>query len=191
MAMPASGSIAIISAPQACGSICAAVGCASGSLTTLSVAAGKSAPHCMREFYGYASSVDIDYNGGTYICSISTCMDKYWTVAMTNRVSPNVMTLCFSYEQTMGKLTNVCYLTSENGGGWVTRAGPISVTGSGSFAITGIDYNDSLCARISMSGDGTIAEGILCLQNPPAVFTTGSGTITRGSPYTCVLTLGM
>jgi hypothetical protein len=52
--MPTSGSIAIISAPQTCGSICAAVGIASGSLSTLSVAAGKSAPHAMREFYGYS-----------------------------------------------------------------------------------------------------------------------------------------
>lgn len=60
MAMPASGSIAIISAPQTCGSICAAVGVASGSLSTLSVAAGKTAPHCMREFYGYNPATEIN-----------------------------------------------------------------------------------------------------------------------------------
>ena len=60
MAMPTSGSIAIISAPQTCGSICAAVGVASGSLSTLSVAAGKTAPHCMREFYGYSASLTVD-----------------------------------------------------------------------------------------------------------------------------------
>ena len=55
MAMPLSGTIAIISAPQTCGSICAAVGCASGSLLALSVAAGKTAPHSMTEFYGYSN----------------------------------------------------------------------------------------------------------------------------------------
>jgi len=83
MAMPASGSIAIISAPQACGSICAAVGTASGSLTALSVAAGKSAPHAMTEFYGYTSAVDVNftqiyYNGGdgstcSYSCTKPNC----------------------------------------------------------------------------------------------------------------------
>ncbi len=58
MAMPASGCIAIVSAPQTCGSISAAVcGTAQGScLSALSVAAGKTAPHCMTEFYGYAGS---------------------------------------------------------------------------------------------------------------------------------------
>ena len=60
MAMCSTGAIGIISAPQGgCSSICAAVGCASGSLTTLSVAAGKTAPHAMSEFYGYKSVLPI------------------------------------------------------------------------------------------------------------------------------------
>ena len=64
-AMPTSGSIGIISAPQSCGSICAAVGCASGSLTTQSLAAGKTAPHAMTEFYGYSPATAVDF---TNIC---------------------------------------------------------------------------------------------------------------------------
>lgn len=61
MAMPASGSLGIISAPQACGSICAAVGITSGSLSALSVAATppKTAPHSMLEFYGYVPGLAI------------------------------------------------------------------------------------------------------------------------------------
>lgn len=60
MAMPASGLLGIINDPQAaCSSICnavfAATGVGSGSLTTLSVAAGKTAPHAMSEFYGYTA----------------------------------------------------------------------------------------------------------------------------------------
>jgi len=88
MAMPASGSIAIISAPQTCGSICAAVGTASGSLSTLSVAAGSpysTAPYCMREFYSYTPALptavnfsQIYYNGGdngtySYSCVKPNC----------------------------------------------------------------------------------------------------------------------
>ena len=57
MPMPASGCIAIISAPQTCGSICAAVGCASGSLLTLSAAAGPSQTGAMSDFYGYTPSL--------------------------------------------------------------------------------------------------------------------------------------
>jgi len=77
MAMPVSGSIAIISAPQTCGSICAAVGLASGSLSALSVAASKTAPHCMREFYGYVSKIDIN-------------LEQYGTAFGTQGVSPYV-----------------------------------------------------------------------------------------------------
>lgn len=88
MAMPASGSIAIISAPQTCGSICAAVGCASGSLTTLSVAAGKTAPHCMREFYGYTPAPALacvslsSINSCTDYSNIAYCLSELCTVGM-------------------------------------------------------------------------------------------------------------
>jgi len=67
MAMPASGSIAIKNNTlQTCSSICAAVvaggGSASGSLCALSLSASKIAPHCMREFYGYAPVTTICIN---------------------------------------------------------------------------------------------------------------------------------
>lgn len=93
MAMPASGSIAIISAPQTCGSICAAVGCASGSLTTLSVAAGKTAPHCMREFYGYSSGPAC-----VTLSSINSC-NNYTTLAY-----------CLSELCTIGMGAGQCYV---------------------------------------------------------------------------------
>jgi hypothetical protein len=86
MAMPASGNIAIISAPQTCGSICAAVVCASGSLNTLSNAAGKATPHCMREFYSFAwnvvnlTQVSSTGCGGTTACAC-TCLSYSGTRA--------------------------------------------------------------------------------------------------------------
>ena len=59
MAMPASGCIAILNNTlQTCSSIAQAVDgnvTPPKSLLTLSVAAGKSAPHCMSEFYNYAA----------------------------------------------------------------------------------------------------------------------------------------
>lgn len=77
MAMPTSGSLSICLATGSvllCRSIAAAVtSSSSGSLRTLSTAAGKSAPHCMREFYGYSSAsislsvTDTDFFGGGQI----------------------------------------------------------------------------------------------------------------------------
>jgi len=71
MAMPASGSIAIKNNTlQTCSSICAAVvaggGSASGSLCALSLSASKIAPHCMREFYGYAPVTTLCVNVYVY-----------------------------------------------------------------------------------------------------------------------------
>lgn len=56
MAIPTGGTIAIISAPQTCGSICAAVGVACGSLCGLGIIAGKTASYTMSSFYTYAPS---------------------------------------------------------------------------------------------------------------------------------------
>ena len=68
MGMCTSGAIGIISAPQGgCSSICTAVGCASGSLSVLSIAAGKTAPHAMSEFYGY-SNISALYLSNIYYC---------------------------------------------------------------------------------------------------------------------------
>ena len=67
MAMCTSGNLSIKGTAGLCRSICAAVvaggGSASGSLSSLSTSASKTAPHCMREFYGY--------NPVTYSISIS------------------------------------------------------------------------------------------------------------------------
>jgi len=61
MAMPLSGSLGIISCPAgACTSISIAVDgniTTPKSLTSLSIGAGKDAPHSMLEFYGYAPAV--------------------------------------------------------------------------------------------------------------------------------------
>ena len=57
MAMCTTGSLSIKATAGTCRDICAAVvaggGSASGSLLSLSVSAGKGAPHSMLEFYGY------------------------------------------------------------------------------------------------------------------------------------------
>jgi hypothetical protein len=60
MAMCSSGSLSIKTTAGTNRSIDAAVtSCSSGSLSALSVAAGKGAPHCMREFYSYSEGLAI------------------------------------------------------------------------------------------------------------------------------------
>ena len=79
MAMCTSGNLSICATAGTCRSISTAVGGGSGSLSSLSVSAGKSAPHGMIEFYGYSSAslcVNPNYISFTQIpsnCNICIC----------------------------------------------------------------------------------------------------------------------
>lgn len=92
MAMPSSGCISLRDCISgcACSSIsCAVAGtaCSPACLSSLSVQAGKSSPHCMREFYGYfpkylsASPTDITFRslGGT--CQVCVTSNVGWSVS--------------------------------------------------------------------------------------------------------------
>jgi hypothetical protein len=73
MAMPASGSIAIIdNTLQTCSSVCAGVNYASGSLETLSIIAGKTAPHAMTEFYSFCRETSYKQIGFSNISATGT-----------------------------------------------------------------------------------------------------------------------
>ena len=152
MAIPTSGNLSIKAVAGVCRSICTAVvqggGGASGSLSALSVSAGKGAPHGMREFYGYnpISTINVDvtvyYNGpagggtglngtiylkgagGVNICSCSlaafTTYDEWvWTPpAGTYCVSWASVTVYCNYSSVFGS----CYWTTD------TTSGSNSVT---------------------------------------------------------------
>ena len=139
MSMPASGSIAIISAPQTCGSICAAVGCASGSLTTLSVAAGKTAPHGMREFYGYSSTSPINFTNITCCQSIRIS----YTLSLVGEVNAGTCvgaTFCYYVTNGGGKVTS-CAAVYCNG---VVKYNCLGI-GTGTFPTFTILSTDSVC----------------------------------------------
>lgn len=193
--MPASGCIQLRCCYDAvaCSSIGIAV-CGSlqtpTSLSSMSVAAGKAG--AMSDFYGYSAAVPVCFSFGTMttLCSITDCCcDVYLPVTMTGRVSPNVMTVCFYGDSNLDKLVFACWYTSENGGGWVYKG-----TGAiGGFSQTLIDYNDTLCVRMQLEdvgGFAVLSDMFTCLCNPPAVFTTGSGTAVRCTPYSCTIGFG-
>lgn len=196
MAMPASGCINLHTCITgiACSSIaCAVDGNATGSkcLLTLSVTAGKTAPHSMSEFYGYTPNTDTCFCTGAQVtaCATFSCYDAYFPVCMYNREVGDIVTVCFDASQSSTKLQSYCYYTSENGGAWSAKGGLIS-----SFSQTGIDYNDTLCVRMTIE-DFNIPDPLLgfmdfYLKSTPAVWTTGSGTAIRCSPYGCQIILG-
>ena len=194
--MPASGCINLHDCIVgiACSSIaCAVDGNATGSKTlcTLSVTAGKSAPHSMSEFYGYAGATAVCINLGSEntLVSNACCCDVYFSVNMYNRVSPNVMTVCFIGTATLDKLVFSCWYTNCNGGSWVAKGGGTAL----SFSQTLVDFNDTVCVRMQLEdigGFAIISDMDVSLCNPPAVFTTGSGTVIRCTPYYAQIALG-
>jgi len=183
MAMPASGSIAIISAPQTCGSICAAVGLASGSLSALSVAAGKTAPHAMSEFYGYSPAKDVNFtqyyynggDGGTLSCSC-TC-----TITSSAMAVGECYCLCTGW--------NLC-VNFFNGSGYaciqITCNGvqvmcccinSVGYCANGTFLRT-VDYNDVIrIINRANGGDGYPIRSQICIAAIGSI----SGTFNRGT----------
>ena len=148
MAIPVSGSLSICEAGLGtCRSIATVVtNTTSGSLVTNSVCAGKTAPHGMRDFYGYSAGITVDvtvyYNGpagggtglngtvylkgagGANICSCSlaafTTYDEWvWTPpAGTYCVSWASVTVYENYSAVLGS----CYWSTD------TTSGSNSVT---------------------------------------------------------------
>ena len=101
MAMPVSGCIALRTCITGinCSSIaCAVNGSAVGScsLSTLSTDAGKTAPHCMREFYGYTSPVEINWVQYAQVGTngVSTYLTRAYCAVPTPAAGTSY-TLCF------------------------------------------------------------------------------------------------
>lgn len=122
--MCSSGSLGLLSAPQgACSSISIAVtGNATPpkSLVALSVAAGKTAPHSMLEFYGYGTA--------THTLSISPTYGEFEWIAATCTV----------------------YVTASAGNAWTAvkntdwiTVGSSTGTGNGSFTVRPSKNNGS------------------------------------------------
>lgn len=105
MAMPSSGSIRLRDSISGipCSSIaCAVNGTVAGncSLSSLSVIAGKTSPHCMSEFYGYSSTSPVYL---TTISSFSDTDNAYCVMRIDGLTSGSV---------TLG----TCWETFSNGG---------------------------------------------------------------------------
>ena len=143
MAMCSTGSLGIISAPQGgCSSLCAAVGVASGSLSTLSTCAGKSAPHSMLEFYGYAGTATAIYFSNICEC-YSTDLNCVCGVAGSNCVGT---VYCYWLDKMAGKTSAaVCIYCNGTAIRCCSILGSGDCSVSGAFAVFTHDGNDCVC----------------------------------------------
>lgn len=185
MALPVSGSLSI---KNAAGNDRSIAYCVDGnitgdkSLSTLSVSAGKSAPHAMTEFYGYTDNTCFCFGTCVSTVSCATRQAAYVPVCMYNRSGVVTVNMCATFS--LSKLQTGCVWTRENGGIVATKR-----TSTGGFTQTGIDTDDTLCVGMDLC-DQNFPEPLLgdigvCLCPTPATWTSGSGTAVRCSPYDC------
>lgn len=177
MALCTSGSLSICAAAGTCRSIEQAVtSTQSGSLSTLSVAAGKAAPHSMLEFYGYSESVNVPVRL-THVSSIGT------TSCLMSITTPRVSS-CYNLTIEFrgvgqGKTSeNICIMC--NG---VCKYGCLNPDGIGNFPTFLVTCATAVCictkASAFLVDDWSNAEAHI------ETVTTGSGSIdtyTIGSP---------
>lgn len=183
MAMCTSGAIGIISAPQGgCSSICTAVGCASGSLSVLSIAAGKTAPHAMSEFYGYSISP-------IYFSNINDVKDVFYSYTLDRicGIQPNTCvgtTYCWSLFKENSATVSVCIFCNGTCIRGCRVDGTATQLCSGTFAVFTQLSTDNVCictrARDLMGdnrGQATIqlssltqCVGNYCIGNPNSAY---------------------
>lgn len=144
MALPSSGPLSI-------GQIRTELGSSSGSLRTLSAAAGKSTPDAISEFYGYSACPAY----GTYYSQYCSGYDLYYTYH--NGSCGYYSTLYQSNSTTCGYVPpSACTIWYAAYSGYHDY-----VDCNGSYQYVYLEYNGSVCAQSVYSG-GLINSGMSC-----------------------------
>jgi hypothetical protein len=194
MAMPTSGNIAIINNTlQTCSSICASVLGNTGCLSDLSIVAGKTAPHCMREFYGFCRETSYKgvglnqisvagTNGSASICrtdcicsnpAMST--DQCYTITICHCLCTNTQTGSYSYTKACCNGSSLyCCIKPHLSAGW-----------SSFFCSFTVRYGDTICVMMCAthpSGGGSCVSCVFeCITSVAAT----RGLFCRVPPFTC------
>lgn len=172
MAMPATGSIAIISAPQTCGSICASVAQSTGSLLALGADACKTLPISMASFHSYVGPA-------TYHAIGFCLMSQTGTNGVSNSVT-NCNCVCSNVAAIAGQCYNITLnhcLCSTNctGGRAIVCLCCNSATLYGCTVLAGSTGAGFSCT-FNVHGGDTICIYALALHGAPGV----------GTPASCV-----
>jgi len=195
MTIAASGSLGIISvAGSACSSISAAVCGGTGQtscLSALSVAAGKSAPHAMTEFYSYVPENVV--NMTSYLCCNTNlnaaCVWKCGCLTYSKaRVASTCYNVCFCYVINSAIVSGVACVNIYSGATQVlscVAAGPVSCNGT---KCVNVKNADNICFwnLASKSGPFTgCACSCICIVSVTPV--TGAGVASYCIGSTCIL----
>lgn len=178
MAMPASGCIGIIACPNgvACSSIAQAVDgnvTPPKSLCALSIAAGKSAPHGMTEFYGYAPAVTkyadftcISCTGNnTAIARACSSLDVSPAMVSGEYYCP---TFCWWLTSDIDYGLMTLFTVARNGSTVCTCSASPGDYCFGSFSMC-VAQGDTVCittcARVTTGNMGVANESYICLHS--------------------------
>ena len=200
MAMPASGCIALRTCITgcACSSISCAVAnvaCSPASLSSLSVQASKTAPHCMREFYGYAPVVNTCLNISPIStnCNISTacvcgCLQPSTSVPIGDCYYPNYGWQMFANNSNVTSAI-VCIRCNNVQIYCCSVSGKVfSCSGSWTTTARRVDYNDLIhivtCVSNGVEGDSVNASIYV------SSITQCVGTYCRGTTFGQYVDLG-
>jgi hypothetical protein len=169
MAMPASGSIAIIdNTLQVCSSIRTSVGLACGSLCALSVAAGKTAPHAMSEFYGYTPPVwscidvgcvpitEVGIIGSSALVARTLCISTTPTMSVGNCYTLTLSANLCAMGQAVGSYS-IMRVTRNNVQIFCCCTSNGCLTPSSNFIV---DYNDAICVCLCAYAAGVAAGNV-------------------------------
>ncbi len=194
MAMPTSGTIGLkfCQGAIACSSICVAVGGTDGSLTSYSVLAGKSAPHCMSEFYGYVPKIAINWcqyfdSGGQGINSY--VYKRFCTYPLP--AAGQTYSLCVKGDlslanQATSSYTYIC--VTCNGLSKMCCRITIPSTCATPTVLMTVDSNDVVCALVLACATNTAcslcARGTACIFSVTGTYHCKGSTCSVGFTYT-------
>ena len=172
MAMPSSGAIGLkFCTAQACSSICVANGyVGTASLSSMGVAAGKTAPHCMREFYGYSAKIDVNfvqYGSSFGTNGVSTYVYRNYCLTPTPAagqtyllcITPNIRNI----GQSSGSYGQVCITCNLTQIYCCRVTSPTSACITSPGALRTIDSTDCIRVYVCACATNTSCVGNICV----------------------------
>jgi len=153
-------------------------------LRNMSSTAGFSIPDSVSEFYGYSAGMTINYGSVTYTNNTETNRNAYRSIIRTTQDSSQVISISMNYslQSDYGGVVTL-YWSRNSTSSWTQIADAYSSTKSGTFNITNVAYNDIIRVRLYLDiwGSWGYLDGNVGITS--ATVTTGSGSVTRGTPY--------
>ena len=131
-----------------------------------------------------SSTITAKFNNSPYILDSNEFrLNQYDQVVFTGRQAGDILTLnisCYGYPES--NIDGIVFYWSKNSETVWTQLANYYAGGSGSFGLTGIDYDDIIRIRCDITGSAfdAFGEGLVVITG--GVITTGSGSVSAVSP---------